>query len=247
MTGLRSALALLTRVPVGGRAPAAGLGAALPWYGVVGALVGLVVAGSYGAASALLPPAVAALLAVAAGVMLTGALHEDGLADVADAFGAPDHQGALRALKDSRLGTYGVVALILLLGLRVTLLASLGMGAALAVVPAAAALSRGAVAVLLAGVSPAGTGLGAAVAAQVTRGRLIAAGAIASAIAVALLGVWSLAAIMLAAAGAGAVAWMASRRLGAVTGDVLGAAQQVAEVLVLLGAVAVLAVVPNVR
>lgn len=239
MTGLRAALALLTRVPVGGNG-LAGLGAALPWYGVVGALVGLAVAGSYGAASALLPPAVAALLAVAVGVLLTGALHEDGLADIADAFGAADRPGALRALKDPRLGTYGVVALVLMLGLRVTLLAALGIGAALVVLPAAAALSRGAAAVLLAGVPPAGTGLGATVAAQATRARLIAAGAIASVIAVALLGVWALGAIALTAAGAGAVGWLASRRLGAITGDVLGAAQQVAEVLVLLGAVAVL-------
>jgi adenosylcobinamide-GDP ribazoletransferase len=243
LTGLRAALALLTRLPVAGRspadAPAPGLGPALPWFGVVGALVGLAVAGGYAAARAVLPAVVAALLAVALGLLLTGALHEDGLADVADALAAGDPQAARRALKDPTLGTFGVSALVVALGLRVTALASLDMPVALLVVPAAAALSRGAVAALLAIPAQGATGLGAAAAAQATPTRLVTAVTVAVAIATALLGAWVLPGVALTALAVAAVAWLAVRRLTVITGDVLGAAQQVADLLVLVAAVAV--------
>jgi hypothetical protein len=72
-----------------------------------------------------LPPLLAALIAVAATVAVTGALHEDGLADTVDGFGGGgDRERKLQIMRDSRIGTYGVVALVLALGARVVALAS---------------------------------------------------------------------------------------------------------------------------
>jgi adenosylcobinamide-GDP ribazoletransferase len=90
---------------------------------VVGLIVGaiLVLAAWLGA-----PPSVAALIAVGAGLGLTGALHEDGLADVADGFGGgATRERKLEIMRDSRIGTYGVLALILAVALKATVLATL--------------------------------------------------------------------------------------------------------------------------
>src|SRR5205085_1363493 len=85
--GLRTAVAFLTRIPVcaGGAVGPADLGRSVPFIPVVGALIGLVVAGVDIGARTILPSFVAAVLAIGAGVVLTGALHEDGLGDTADA------------------------------------------------------------------------------------------------------------------------------------------------------------------
>ncbi|MCM2292944.1 adenosylcobinamide-GDP ribazoletransferase [Allorhizobium sp. BGMRC 0089] len=89
---------------------------------VIAAPAGLVLALSVGlGASATL----SAFLAVASQVLLTGALHEDGLADTADGFGSHDREKALTIMKDSHIGTYGVLALILSIGIRVSALAAL--------------------------------------------------------------------------------------------------------------------------
>ena len=142
MRGLRAAVAFLTRVPVGSADDDPGR--SVPWFPVVGALVGLVVAGLYAGALQLLPALPAAAIAVAAGVLLTGAFHEDGLADTADALGAWEPEEARRILKDPTHGTYGVSALVLVLVTRVGALSALGGWAALAVLPAAHALARAA-------------------------------------------------------------------------------------------------------
>jgi adenosylcobinamide-GDP ribazoletransferase len=240
--GLLGALAFLTRVPAGAgarvREPRE-LAAAVPWFPLVGAGVGLVVAAVFAGAGRLLPPLPAATLAVVAGVGLTGAFHEDGLGDTADAFaGHHDRDGTVRILKDPRLGTFGVLAVAASLLLRVGLVAALAPGAALAALPAAHALSRAAAVAVMAGFPAADTGLGASYVLALSRRRALAGVAAGLAVALALLGV---VAVWAAAAGALAAAWLArlaTRRLGGVTGDVLGAVQQLGEVLVLLVAVA---------
>jgi adenosylcobinamide-GDP ribazoletransferase len=139
------ALQFLTRVPVPGWVcegfQAGWLNTCVRYFPVVGALVGCVGAAVLWAALVFWPPQVAALLAVAVTVWLTGAFHEDGLADTLDALGGyVPRERALAIMKDSRIGTYGAAALVLSLGLRVALLGSLAavdpLGAALALVAA---------------------------------------------------------------------------------------------------------------
>jgi len=132
--GLRAAFVFLTRIPVGG----------FPYteddwrwstahFPFVGAVLGLLQATL---AAFLLPhlgAAATALLAVGLAMMLTGAFHEDGLADSADALGgAYDREKLFVILKDSRIGTFGAAALFVALGLRVVLLTELGAAMPLA-------------------------------------------------------------------------------------------------------------------
>ena len=139
------ALQFLTRIPVPGWAcqgfQAEWLNTCVRYFPVVGALVGGAGAAVLWAALALWPPHVAALLAVAATVWLTGAFHEDGLADTLDALGGyVPRERALAIMKDSRIGTYGAAALVLSLSLRVLLVSALAtvdpLGAMFALVAA---------------------------------------------------------------------------------------------------------------
>lgn len=243
MSGFFDALALLTRVPTRGGAHTE---RALPWLPVVGAVLGGVVSGLYAASRGAVGPVAAATIAVGAGILLTGALHEDGLADTADAFGAGvDRDRTLAILKDPRHGTYGVLALVLSVVARVAALSALTGIEAAAALPAAHAVSRAAAAWMLAR-WPAATpgGLGATYAGPVTwsqAGMALLAAAIA---AVGLLGPWGVAALALAVLPAAGLGRMASRRIGGITGDVLGAAQQLCEIGVLLLAVAASAAIP---
>ena len=245
MKGLLGAVSFLTRVPVPGAGvrEAGELAGSVPWFPVVGAAVGLAEAGVYAGARVLLPPLVAAAVAVVAGIGLTGAFHEDGLGDTADAFaGGTDRDSTVRILKDPRLGTFGVLAVAASLLLRVAAVAALPPAAAVAALPAAGALSRAvAVATMTALPAATDTGLGASYVRALSRPRALVGAAAGLLVAVALVGVaalWAAAAAGLAAALLGR---LATRRLGGVTGDVLGAVQQAGEVLVLLAAVAAVA------
>jgi adenosylcobinamide-GDP ribazoletransferase len=212
----------------------------VPWFPVVGVGVGLVVGGVYAGGSELLPPLPAAGVAVVAGICLTGAFHEDGLGDTADAFaGGWDRDSTVRILEDPRLGTFGALAVAASLLLRVVAVAALAPGAALAALPAAHALSRAAaVGAMTTFPAAADTGLGASYALALSRRRALMGVAAGLAVALALLGVnaiWAAAATALAAFLLGR---LAVRRIGGVTGDVLGAVEQLGEILVLLAAVA---------
>src|SRR5690606_33378218 len=174
-----------------------------------------------------LRPFAADLTALTTSLLVTGALHEDSLADVADGFGGGrDRVRKLAIMRDSRIGSYGVLALVLVLAARGGSLAAIaGPGAVVAALVAAHALSRGGLAVLMWGL-PSARSDGLAVA----TGRPGAADALASAV----LGVLSailllpaeaaLTAMLACAALQGAMALMAQRQIGGVTGDVLGAA-----------------------
>src|SRR5438874_9132505 len=111
MRGFLGAVSLLTRIPAREEAPPE---RAVPWLPVVGALIGAACAAVYAMTRLALSPLAASTIAVTAGILLTGALHEDGLADVADAFGAGEgRERALEILKDPHHGTYGVLSLAL--------------------------------------------------------------------------------------------------------------------------------------
>ena len=123
------ALMLLTRLPAGNIAGTSPSLAAARWaFPLAGLPVGLVIAGAYIGLSWLgLPVLLSAILALTAGVLTTGGLHEDGLADSADGFGGGHNRDRkLEIMKDSRIGSYGVLALIMVMSARVVALSSLG-------------------------------------------------------------------------------------------------------------------------
>ena len=241
---LRVAACFLTRLPVRWPpdAPADALARSMRLFPLAGAGIGLAAGLAWALALCLGAPAlVAALLALAAQALLTGALHEDGLADVADGFGAGrDRERTLEIMRDSRIGSYGTLALVLSVGLRAAALAAtLSPWAGIAALAAAGAVSRATAPALLAWLPPARPdGLGAGAGRPPAEAVFTALG-LALCFALLLLGLWhGLAALALATLAAWALAGLARRRIGGQTGDVLGAAQQLAEAAVLCAAAA---------
>ena len=234
--GLLAALQFLTRVPIRLRAEPS-LPRTVAWFPVAGAVIGAAVGGAAAGMWHLTPPLVAAAVAVAIGLLATGAFHEDGLGDVADAFGGGwtvEHR--LEILKDSRHGTYGVAAMCTSIVLRIVALGSLP-GPATMFAAAVAAHTMGRVAaVAMAGTMPLATsaGLGVDYGRSTTRGR--AALGCLSGVAITALATGWWAAPLLAAAAAASLATgaLARRKIGGISGDVLGAAEQVAECLCLV-------------
>jgi adenosylcobinamide-GDP ribazoletransferase len=207
--------------------------------GVCGALVTWIAVGGLG-----MPPLPAALLTIGATMWITGALHEDGLADVADGFGgAFERSRKLAIMRDSRIGAYGVLALILSIGLRAAALAALtGPEAATAVLIAAHCLSRGLLPLVMLVLVPArDDGLAAAAGrpgpADALTGLLL--GLLLAALAAG--GVMALSLGLAALVAAAVTGLIALRQIGGYTGDVLGAVQQTSEIAVLLAAAALLA------
>ena len=235
---------LLTRLPVGwlSRRPPGPFADSVWAYPVVGAVVGGICAGMYTACRAGgLPPGVATVWALAAGVLATGGLHEDGLADTADGLGGGRSRARkLEIMRDSRIGTFGALALLLTLAARGAALAAIGQPGRVAVaLVAAAALGRGAIVVLLLLLQPAradglAAGLRTVRASRATGGRAALGLALAAAVAFALLpAVPALRSVLGALAVALVLGWTARRQLGGYTGDILGAASVLAECVVL--------------
>jgi adenosylcobinamide-GDP ribazoletransferase len=242
LRGARLAVTFLTRLPVGGF-PYSEREAkwASAWFPAVGLALGAL----YFAVFSLARGAgelVAATLAVATALFLTGAFHEDGLADSADALGgAIPRERIFEILKDSRIGTYGAAALFIALALRIGLLVRLADEALWALL-ISESLSR-ACAVWLMVVMRYATSDAHSKSRQMTRAG-IAQGALASAwpllalIAAVVAGHLPLANAMWIGAGAlGLAAWLGWRflqRVGGVTGDFLGATQQLCAITALL-------------
>jgi adenosylcobinamide-GDP ribazoletransferase len=242
--GLRTAASFLTRVPFDrGTAERPDLAGSLPWFPVIGGLLGLGLAGAYAGILQVLPAFPAAAITLGISLLLTGALHEDGLADTADALGGGrTREEVLSILKDPAHGTYGVLAIVMSLALRISALATLDGWTALAVLPGAHALSRGAVVGLLGIVSPAtDEGLGASFVSALTPRETAAALGTALLIGAASLGGWVTVAAPVAATCSFGVGLVAVRRIGGITGDLLGAAQQASEIFVILIGAAVAA------
>lgn len=233
------AVAFLTRVPTGATpGDRSQLAASIAWFPVVGALVGAAVAGAFAAGMAALPPLVASALAVGAGMVLTGALHEDGLADVADALGGGhDRDDRLRILDDPTVGAFGALALVVSSLALVAALAGLGAWQATGGLVAAHALARGgAVAVLAAAPLARGAGLAAAHSAGLRPAVATASIVAGLGIGTLAIGLWVVPSALAVAAIAGGLTWLAVRAFGGVGGDVLGA-------IVVLGVLAVMVVV----
>jgi adenosylcobinamide-GDP ribazoletransferase len=252
--GLRLAVTLLTVIPLPANrsAPAAGpgppappaptrsqAGAAMCWAPGIGLLVGGAAAGVLWLAShpGRTGPLLAAVLAVATGAALSGGLHLDGLADLADGLGSRrPASGALEIMKKSDIGPFGVVALVLALLVQVAALAraqDAGRGV-VAVVTAAVAARLAMTVACRRGVPAArGSGLGALVAGSVHPAA--AAGLTLASLAAAASFGWIFAVALAAGLACGlAVAALARRRLGGITGDVLGAIAEVTAAVCLL-------------
>ncbi|MXV98511.1 MAG: adenosylcobinamide-GDP ribazoletransferase [Acidimicrobiaceae bacterium] len=236
---LRGAWAFLTRLP-GGAHPETDrdLGRSVPWFPVVGAVVGALSGAVYWALHGPLGALLAAVLAVAAGAVVTGCFHEDGLADTADALGGASRERRLEIMRDSRVGVFGVLALVLSTLVRVFAVSSLAATGGLIALVVAHMLGR-TMAVAVMGVAPAAadTGLGHSYAAHLPRAWTAAVVVLSSAVAVGL-GLTGTVSLTTAAAGAALVALVARRAFGGITGDVLGATEQVTEMAVLVSAAA---------
>jgi len=239
------ALQFLTRIPIRTSA-ATPRSEMVPWFPLVGVVAGAAVGGVAAGLEYWLAPFAAAAVAVGVGMLITGAFHEDGLADLADAIaGGSTRARRFEILEDSRLGTYGTAALCSSILVRVAALAGLaavGPAVTIAAAIAAHALARG-VAVGVLGYFPAAAldGLGASFQSDVSRTRAALTVAIAAAIGALTIGWWigPLAAVGLVVAAA--IALVATRALGGITGDVAGAVEQVVEVAALLVASALAA------
>lgn len=229
------ALCFFTRLPV--RASNTPLSTAVWAFPLAGAAVGAVGAAAFTAmqmAGAF--PWISALAAIAAQLLITGALHEDGLADTFDGLGAgKDRAARLAIMDDSRIGTFGVLALMIVIGLRVeSLVALANPWAVAAAMVAAGALSRSILSVLMIAL-PTAKSTGLAAMAGAPKGANVAVGiVIAVALAWLALGMGSLHAIAAATVIALLGYALARRALGGITGDVLGAVQQCAEAAVLV-------------
>ena len=239
-TGFLAVTAFFTRLPVDPRAGVWQLADSAWAFPLVGAGIGGAIALALLSAQLIgLATWPAALLSILAGLLLTGALHEDGLADTADGFfGGRDREEKLAILRDSRQGTYGVLAVVLSVLLRAAALAGIGdvIHAGLALVAAHAA-SRAVLPAAMIGLTPARPdGLGAT--AGIPRaGGAIAAALIGAAIALAALGpVRGAITLCLTGVTIFAMVEFARRQIGGYTGDVLGAFQQVGEIVILLAA-----------
>ena len=194
-----------------------------------------------------LGPFVASALALAVAALVTGAIHEDGLADVADGFGGGrTRERRLEIMRDSRIGAYGGTALVLSLALRLGALATLldrsGALAALALI-LAASVSRTAALVPMAMLDPARPDGAAASVGRPERfalglaaGLCLALGLLGTALGLPPLGVALM--LVLAPGAAFALTLLARERIGGQSGDVIGACQQVAEMAALIGMLA---------
>ncbi len=231
---LGEAIGLLTRMPITSDG-ARGAKAAWAWP-VVGALVGFLAAAGAGIVLLLgFSEWIASGVALAVLIILTGAMHEDGLADCADGFwGAYDPETRLNIMADSRIGTYGMIALILSLMLRWSLIdAVFTAGYLFGPLIVAAALSRVPMVVLMQWLPPAReSGLSARVG-RPTQDTLILSGAAALLIALLFVGFAAVPAALAAAGICWGIMWVARAKIGGQTGDVLGASQQIAEIGVL--------------
>lgn len=239
------ALQFLTRVPVRVGFDPSWLNQSARYFPLVGAFVGALGSLVLWAASLVFPSTVAVGLSMVATVLLTGAFHEDGLADTCDALGgAVSRERALEIMKDSRIGTYGALGLLLVLGLKAATLVALPPAWAMAALLLAHTVSRAAAVALIRLLPYAGDVSQAKakpLAERISTGGLLVGLAWAVMVGLALIawqaGWWPMVVTAWGVAALGA--WVCGRwfvrRLGGITGDTLGATQQLTELAVLLG------------
>ena len=242
-----AAIRFFTRIPVSNRVPhsAEGLNHAARYFPAVGIVVGATSALAFALAALILPAPVAIIMAMVSSIYLTGAFHEDGLSDMADGLGGGwEKQRILEIMKDSRVGSYGVIAITMALLGKFVLLDALAPTWIPAVLIAAHAFSRYCAVLIMAGLSYVredALSKSKPLATKLTRQALLVATLCGL---IPLLLLPSAAALPATAAGLLVTIWLGRKLqkwLGGYTGDCLGATQQLSELAFYLGALIVLA------
>jgi len=213
-------------------------------FPIAGVLVATIAGLVYAVCDAIgLPVYISALFAVVALTIATGGLHEDGLADLADGiWGGSTPERRLAIMSDSQIGAYGTIALIVSVAGRAAAIATIGQPLfVLGALVAAEAASRAVMPALMSFSGPAksdGLGASAGTPGVATWGSALFLAAVICVLA-APAGWFTC--LIAAAAGAALISWFARRNLGGYTGDVLGAAQQIAELFALIAIASVIA------
>lgn len=240
------AIQFLTRIPLPGQIgyTPERLAATPAYYPLVGVMIGAACAGIYWLATLGLPDLVAVILALGAGLLLTGAFHEDGLADTFDGIGGGlTREKTLAIMKDSRIGTYGTVALIIALLLKVGTLTAMPDRLVITSLIAAHGLSRlSAVLVIATSRYVRNHGTGKPVATGLSAGGLV----LACATGLAIIALWPLGqpyqavfcGLLGLLFGHGLMRLFFEPKLDGYTGDTLGAVQQASEIGFYLGVLA---------
>jgi adenosylcobinamide-GDP ribazoletransferase len=225
----------LTIVPIPGAAPSReGPGAAAAWFPVVGFAIGALLVLVDRVTSTLFAPLLAALLTVTAWKLVTGGLHLDGVADCLDGLVGNDPAHRLAIMRDSRIGAFGAVGLILFLLLEVAAVSGIDAGARWRALLVAPVVGR-AMSPLMARMFPAtSSGHGARFRAELGAAGPAVATALAFVVAIGVLGAWGVLALVLAVVLTTLIGAFMTRRLGGVSGDVHGAAVEFSELAVLL-------------
>jgi len=238
--GLVAAIRFLTRVPVPGpETRVEDIARGVAWFPLVGGLVGAATAGIFVLGLRLWPAPLAAALAIAFGLMLTGGFHEDGATDATDGLGGGwTRERVIEIMKDSRIGAYGAMALWVLLAVRWSALCAL-YRRALWALPLAMVWGRWSITVLLGLLPPVATGLSKEVSGGLTWRPFLGATALLVLAQVAFRHCPGLGRAALAALGT-VLLWALylKRRMGGQSGDLLGAGNQLVESAVLLALVA---------
>jgi adenosylcobinamide-GDP ribazoletransferase len=238
LTEVRLAAGFLTILPVlprSGAAPEA-LAASFGWFPLIGFALGAVLVAENFLLTPLFGDALAAVLLVLTLTVLTGAVHLDGLADTADALGAgSDRRSALEIMRDSRIGSFGAVAIGFFLALEMVAMATMGEARRAAALWFAAGLARWAMTAVSWRLDYLrAEGAGTALLGHHDDRNLALASAIAALAALPILSWRVTVAYLVAAALAVALRAAYRRWLGGVTGDLIGAAGELVEVAVLL-------------
>ncbi len=238
MRSLLAAFRFLTRLPIPGpestwRDTARGMG----HFPLVGAFVGFLISGAFVLASRLWPPMVAAVLAIALGLLVTGGFHEDGASDAADGLGGGwTKERTLEIMKDSRIGAYGAMTLWCLLIFRFASLVHLG-DRALYFFPVSMALGRWSIAFTMKSLAPLSKGLASELHAHRCSWAYPLATLWAS-LALLALGYFQMPHVLWggASAAVAALLWMLylKKKMGGHSGDLLGAGSQIVECAALL-------------
>lgn len=238
--GLLAAARYLTAVPLGnGASPGLATHRVAAWFPVVGLGIGAVLALTDRLAAAVFPPLVGAVLTVTVWKLITGGLHLDGLADCLDSLAGYDRRQRLEIMDDSRIGAFAALGLILFLFLETAAAAELGSAGGWRVLLVVPAIGRATPALLARSFPPARTaGQGATFQASLGAWDVPAALGGAAVIAALVLGWVGLLALAVATLAALSAGRFFSARLGGITGDVLGAGVEFAELAALLTMVA---------
>jgi len=233
---LRAAMSFLTVLPVANADGSPGERLGRAYFPAIGALIGLVVAAVFAVMSAIGTPLLAAAVAVGALCLLTGAIHLDGLADAVDGLlGKGDATRRLEVMRDPRLGSFGVTALVVVLVADVAALASMSAARALVALVIAGALSRLTTLWIVALVPYVReTGLGVAAWEPSHRATDLVLGTACAALACLLDWRRSLLAIAVVAIATLILVAIARRRVGGATGDVCGAAVELGQLATLV-------------